>query len=66
MQRGEPRRAERAVLLLRVLENQELDAVVERRDEIADAERGGFEAMGAVRGRGGGKRGGGFGGHGRI
>ena len=67
MQRGEPRRAERAVLLLRVLQDQELDPVVERRDEVADAKGRGFQAMRAVR-RGGWGSGGveGFGGHGRI
>ena len=49
MPRRQPRRAEQAVLLLRMLQDEQFDAVVERRDEIADAQRRRLEAMRAVR-----------------
>src|SRR5690348_10152765 len=39
MLRGQPRGAERPVLLLRMLQDQKCDPVIDRRDAIADAER---------------------------
>ncbi len=49
MKRGEPRGAEGAVLLLRMLEDQERHLVVDRRDAVADAQRQRFAAVGALR-----------------
>lgn len=49
MQCCQPRRAERPVLLLRVLQDQELDLVLDRLDGFADAERQRLAAMRAVR-----------------
>ncbi len=39
MQRGQPRGAERPVLLLRMLQDQQRDLVFDRRDAVADAQR---------------------------
>jgi hypothetical protein len=39
MQRGQPRRAERPVLLLRMLQDQQFDLVLDRRDAVANAQR---------------------------
>ena len=39
MQRGQPRGAERPVLLLRMLQDQQRDLVLDRRDAVADAQR---------------------------
>jgi len=48
MLRGQPRGAERPVLLLRVLQDQERDFAFDRRDAVADAERQRLAAMRAV------------------
>ncbi len=48
MQRRQPGRSERPVLLLRMLEDQKLDAVIDRRDVGADAQRLGLAAVGTL------------------
>src|SRR5215475_6929259 len=49
MLRGQPRGAERPVLLLRMLQDQKRDAVIDRRNAVADAERRWLLAMRALR-----------------
>src|SRR5262249_16266542 len=49
MLRGQPRGAERPVLLLRMLEDQDRDAVIERLDAVADAKRLWLPAMRTLR-----------------
>src|SRR5579871_3583963 len=49
MLRGEPRGAQRPVLLLRVLQDQQRQPVLEWRDTIADAERSRLQAARTIR-----------------
>ena len=49
MQRRQPRGAERPVLLLRMLQDQQRDPAFDRRDAVADAERQRLAAMRTVR-----------------
>ncbi len=49
MKGGQPRRAERPVLFLRVLQDQELDPVLDEFDAFADAKRQRLAAMRAIR-----------------
>ena len=49
MQRGQPRGAERPVLLLRMLQDQQRDPVLDRRDAVADAQRQRLAAARAFR-----------------
>ena len=49
MHGGQPRGAERPVLLLRVLQDQQRDLAFDRRDAVADAERQRLAAMRTVR-----------------
>src|SRR6185437_6979223 len=53
MLRREARRAERPVLLLRMLQNEQREAALDRLDRIADAERQRLEAARAIAGAGG-------------
>ena len=55
MHRRQPRGAERPVLLLRVLQDQQRDPAIDRRDAVADTQRHRLEAARAVRDRFGGK-----------
>ena len=48
MQRGQPRGAERPVLLLRMLQDQQRCPALDRRDAVADAQRQWLGAMRAI------------------